>query len=76
MNGTAARCRLRARTKDAGRSRLLQISLKPLAISAEEAAALCSLSPQQFLTEVKAGNLPAPDRRPAFQAQVMEREGA
>jgi hypothetical protein len=52
----------RARTKDVGRSRLVQIGLKPLALSADEAAALCGLSQAQFLKEVGAGNLPPPVR--------------
>jgi predicted DNA-binding transcriptional regulator AlpA len=45
-----------------GRSRLVQIGLKPLALSAFEAAALCGLSQAQFLKEVAVGNLPAPVR--------------
>lgn len=48
------------RSKDFGRSRLLRIGLEPLALSADEAAALCSLSQAQFLKEVGAGNLPPP----------------
>jgi hypothetical protein len=61
MNGPV-RARARARTKDIGRSRLAQIGLKPLALSADEAAALCGLSQPQFLKEVGVGNLPRPLR--------------
>jgi hypothetical protein len=53
---------VRVRTKDMGRSRLVQIGLQPLALNALEAAALCGLSPAQFLKEVAAGNLPGPVR--------------
>jgi|SRR5690349_24964813 predicted DNA-binding transcriptional regulator AlpA len=53
---------VRARTKEIGRSRLVQIGLQPLALNAPEAAALCCLSPAQFLKEVAAGNLPRPVR--------------
>jgi hypothetical protein len=61
MNGPV-RARARVRTKDIGRSRLVQIGLKPLALCAGEAAALCGLSQAQFLKEVGAGNLPQPLR--------------
>jgi predicted DNA-binding transcriptional regulator AlpA len=53
---------VRVRTKDMGRSRIVQIGLKPLALNALEAAALCGLSQSLFLKEVAAGNLPAPVR--------------
>src|SRR5215813_4522296 len=53
---------VRVRTKDVGRNRLVQIGLQPLALNALEAAALCGLSPTQFLKEVAAGNLPGPVR--------------
>jgi hypothetical protein len=77
MNGPV-RGRPRARTKDAGRIRLVQIGLKPLALNADEAAAICSLSPQQFLLEVKAGNLPAPlcgllSKRKLWSVHALER---
>jgi hypothetical protein len=61
MNGPT-RARTRVRSKDFGRSRLVQIGLKPLALGADEAAALCGLSQAQFLKEVGAGNLPPPLR--------------
>jgi predicted DNA-binding transcriptional regulator AlpA len=50
------------RGKDVVRNRLVQIGLKPLALSADEAAALCGLSQAQFLKEVRVGNLPPPLR--------------
>jgi len=76
MNGPA-RARVRVRTKDVGLSRLLQIGLKPLALAADEAAALCDLSQTQFLKEVAAGNLPPPLRllckRKLWSQQALER---
>ena len=47
------------RSKEAARAKLAQMGLQPLALSADEAAALWGLSPGQFLKEVDAGNLPA-----------------
>jgi hypothetical protein len=62
MNSPISRLRksFRARSKDAGRNKLRQLGLKPLALGADEAAALWDLSTAQFLAEVKAGNLPGP----------------
>ena len=55
-----ARSNLRRRCKEAGRKKLAQMGLQPLALSADEAAALWGLSEAQFLAEVKAGTLPGP----------------
>src|SRR5262245_37637464 len=67
---------VRVRTKDMGRSRLVQIGLKPLALDALEAAALCGLSEAQFRKEVEAGNLPPPvhlaSKRKVWSLRLLE----
>jgi hypothetical protein len=68
----------RQRSKEAGRQRLAQIGLKPLALNLDEASAMCGLSPAQFLKEVAAGNLPPPlggllSRRKLWSRAALER---
>jgi hypothetical protein len=52
--------RQRVRSKYAGRQKLAELGIKPLALSADEAAAMWGLSKAQFLREVSAGTLPPP----------------
>ena len=59
MNDRSTGCP-RVRSKNAGRQKLAELGIKPLALSAEEAAAMWGLSKAQFLKEVAAGTLPPP----------------
>jgi hypothetical protein len=70
--------RLRVRSKDAGRQKLAELGIKPLALSADEAAAMWGLSQAQFLKEVAAGTLPPPIaglkcKHPRWSLAAMER---
>jgi hypothetical protein len=62
VTGDRVMGQVRVRTKEVGRSRLVRIGLQPLVLDALEAAALCGLSPTQFVKEVAARNLPGPVR--------------
>lgn|SRR5262245_13948851 len=77
MNGLTG-ARTRARTKDVGRDKLLKIGIKPLAVSADEAAAVCGMSQNQFLKEVAARRLPPPldrllSKRKLWSLKALER---
>jgi hypothetical protein len=69
---------LRRRGKEAGRRRLAQIGLRPLALNVDEASAMCGLSSAQFVKEVAAGNLPPPiggllSKRKLWSVAALER---